>query len=496
MGYDRIRRASPRERLKFLLGDSVLYGGGTAVAKAFSVLLLPILTRLLSTTEYGAVDVLAVTGAVIVFMATIGQDSAVARFYYETEDPEERRQVVSQALAVQAVLSIALGLALFGAAGPMASRFLGDPGLAGAIRVVAVGIPFTVLLQFSRNLLKWTFARAKFLFVSVGWAACLFLLTVWWVAWRDAGLYGVVYAQLTATIFVSLCGLYFCRAHLSVPHEWRFLGGLLRFGWPYMLVGLLGALIPAVDRTFITSVMGLEAVGLYAVGYKLAFLLLIPTAAFQTAWNPMALAIYKEPDAAETYDRVLLYFAAAITVIAGSVAILADHIVEIFATARYLAGSVVVLPLAFALVVETTSWILGIGVDLSKRTYLSAVSYLLGLVVAVAAIALLIGPFGLAGVAYGVLAGKLTQAVTYSLAGFMSYPLRFSLGVPTAVIVLGFAVCATRGLVGGRSLALDAVFLLLLGAVAASAVLLRGRSGPRGPAPELPAHALSGVEGR
>ncbi len=461
------RKGSVGDRLKFLLGDSALYGGGAAVAKAFTVLLVPVLTRLLTPADYGVVDVLAVTGAIVVFLATVGQDSAVARFFYETDDEDERRRIVTQALAIQVVLSLLLAVGLLALSGVMARRFLGDEALVGAVRIIAVGVPFTVLLQFARNLLKWTFRRVEFLIVSVGWALCVFLLTLWWVAVRGAGVYGVLYAQLAATIFVSLLGLAFCARHLVGRPGGVHFGALLRFGWPYMVVGLLGALVPAVDRSYVTGVMGLDAMGEYAVGYKLAFLLLIPVSAFQTAWSPMALAIYRERDAVETYDRVLLLFVVAVSLVAGVLGVLAHRVVAVFATPEFLAGSVVVLPLAFALVLEGGSWIAGIGVDLSKRTYFSVISYVLGLAVALLGIALLIGPFGLAGVAYGVLLGKASQAVSYAVFGHLAYPMRFSVGGPVLVVGASFAVGVTHQWLGNGGVLHEvlAVIALLLIAV-------------------------------
>ncbi len=87
---------SIRVRLRFLLRDSAMYGGATSLSKAFALITFPIVARHFSTAEYGALDYfLTLTGLLAVFLI-FGQDSAVARYFYEHEDVRDRRQLISQ----------------------------------------------------------------------------------------------------------------------------------------------------------------------------------------------------------------------------------------------------------------------------------------------------------------------------------------------------------------------------------------------------------------
>ena len=255
---------------------------------------------------------------------------------------------------------------------------------------------------------------------------------------------------------------------------------MLRFGWPYMVIAVTAAVIPAVDRFFITHYLNLESMGLYAVGYKFAFLLMLPITAFQTAWAPFGFAIYKEANAAETYNKVLTYYVASITVLAFCLIAVSQPMISLLASSRYLAGSIVVMPIAFGLILESTAWILGLGLDLSKRTHFSALSYFMGLSVSALTIWFLIKPLGILGVAYGMMAGRVAQGFGYSFFAYRAHPLRFGWKIPGVVLGAGLALSVVTQkispalsvyTVGARVLLL----LVLLGIIWKGAIRARER---------------------
>ena len=464
-GYRAIRAGTARQRMAFLLKDSVLYGGASAASRFLSIFTVPILTRVFSTAEYGVIDAIAVLGGVFASFATMGMDSAVARYFYETEDAAERREIVSQALLVQVVLALLATGVLLLQAERIVGGALAAPEYAGAFRLLAVALPFAVLVQFSRNLLKWVFARRQFLVVSLGSAAVVVALTVVLAAGVGMGVEGVFWAQIAGLGLFSALGLWYCRAWLTWPRSVRWVRPMLAFGWPYMLVGAFAGLVPSLDRVVTTRYLGLEAMGMYAVAYKVASLLLLPITGFQMAWGPFALALYREPDAAETYDRVVMGFTAAAALAAFSLAMLAGPLVRVFASERYLPAAALVLPLAFGLVIDALSWITGIGIELSKRTTLGVVSYFAGVGAGLGTMLLLVPSLGLAGVAWGMVAGRLALTVSRTLLAYRVWPVRFRLAAPALLLALalGTGVAAQELPVGGPWL--RAALAVLLGAV-------------------------------
>ena len=194
--------------------------------------------------------------------------------------------------------------------------------------------------------------------------------------------------------------------------------------------------MPALDRGFISNLLSAEVLGLYAVGYKMAALLRLPIKAFQTAWGPFAYAIFKEEDANHTYDQVLSFFTIFISICVVAISVCAEPLLVLLASDKHVASVSLIGPLALGIAVEGICWILAIGIDLAKKSYLNVSVYILHLIVTAIGIYALIMPFGVLGVAFAILIGKLFKAVFQTWIAYKAHPLRFRLKRPL-LIALG-----------------------------------------------------------
>ena len=436
--YKDIQKRSINKRLGFLFKDSVIYGGGGAFAKLFSIFTVPVLTRIFSRAEFGIIDGIGIFASVFMPVMVMGMDSAIARFFYETDDEERRKQIVSQGLLVELVLTVILSVSLYFNAGVLLKFFLGTDQYVALFRIVVPSMFLSVLVMFSQNLLKWTLARNQYLLISLGTTIGTVFLTLFYVLVLDFGVAGVFLGHLTTNIFFGILGMFLVRDRITMPASLEYIVPLVKFGWPSMVTALASALVPSVDRYFISNYLNLGILGIYSVGLKISGLIQLPVLGFQTAWGPFAFAIYKEKDAGETYDKVFLYYSILLTLIALLIVVAAEPLVRLFASAKYLESIPIVFPLVFAVVVDSLSWISGIGIGLSKRTVYKIVSYAVALVTSLITIRLLIVPFGLMGVVYGLLISKLALTLSKTYFAYKLYPIRFNFKRVIPVVLSGF----------------------------------------------------------
>ena len=438
----RVRGGSIRQRLSFLAKDSVLYGGAATLSKMLNLLILPVLTRLFSNAEYGALDVITVSGQIFVAFIIMGQDSAIARYYYEHEEESERRQIIAQAIVIELVLCLVVTLVGWFAAEVLLETVYGVTGYTEVFRLMVLSFPFAVALRFCSNLLRWTFARYQFVAVAFGSTAAIVALTILFVVGFEMGMRGIFLAQIIGNAIFAILGLYFCRHHFTWPEDFKFGGALLRYGIPYMVVAMATCLIPAIDRALISRYAGLDTLGSYAIGYRYAFMIALPVQAFFSAYLPFAFLIYKEPSAEKTYDRVLTLVVSGLCLIAIAMVAVAEPVItmppviELVASERYLPGQVAVLPILLALVVQAMAQVMGIGIDLSKKTHLHLFIRTVGIAGPALFMWLLIEPLGIFGVACGLLLGKIAEAIAFTACAYYVYPLRFHWRRPAAVILL------------------------------------------------------------
>lgn len=459
--------------VRFLLRDSAVYGVSNALVKLTAIVTVPILTRTLRPADYGATDALSVLLALLVAVSTLGQDSAVARFFYDVDSPEERAQIVTQGLIVQVAVSAVVCLVAL-LLGPTLLASRTGRTYASAYYLVVACMPVVLLFQFWRGLLKWLLARNQFLFLSVGTAILNLGGIVGLATTGRLSVESFFVAMLAANACSAALGLYFCRSYVTRPRGYAYLRPMLKFGAPYAVVLLAGTALPAMDRAIVSTRLGLEPLAQYAVGMKYASLLLFPVMAFQTAWGPFCYSTYRDPSASQTYGRVLSLLAAALALACFALVALAEPLIRLFASATYASAAPLVVPIAFGLAFEGCSWILGIGIDLSKRSELSLASYVTGLATSVALALLLVGRYGVLGVAAGVSLGRATQSVVYSILGLRAYPMTIPWRRPLltllSALALSVLVAAVRPagvemLIAFRGAALLALLLVISAAL-------------------------------
>ena len=425
-----------RQRLRFLAKDSILYGGAAAFSKAFSLITFPLLARYFSVEDFGLIDFFTIIAGLLAIFFVFGQDSAVARFFYEYKNRESRCQLISQSLVLQMGFVVLMLPLLWFISGQLANRLSNAPESELLLKIILLQVPFLLLINFSQNLLKWTFTRSRFLIISLGSVIFNVLLLLIAILVFKIGVVGVFLVSLAVKTFFGLLGLFFVKNWIVLPKGFAFLQKLLPFAIPYGVICCIGAFVPVLERSLVNSLLGEYDLGLYAAGTKIAMLVALVSQAFQMAWGPFSLAIYKEPDTAHTYNWVLKSFALGICVAVLFLAAIARPAILLFASDRYMESAIVVFPLAMGLAIQATSGITGIGISLSRKSYLSLYSYVIFLAVTAISIYFLATVYGLLGVALGVMIGHIARALSASWLAQCAYPLSWPFG-PVLTFITG-----------------------------------------------------------
>jgi O-antigen/teichoic acid export membrane protein len=301
---------------------------------------------------------------------------------------------------------------------------------------------FSLVVWMCQNLLKWTFDRRRFVLLSVGWVATSVGLVVLFVTAFDLGVTGVFLGYLVSTVVFAVLGVAAIRGFLTVPRTFDQVPALLAFGWPAMLVALACAAMPSFDRWFVQRALGLELLAGYAVALKIASLINIPAQGFMAVWTPFAYATYRDELAEQSYRGALRWYVALLAFGGLGLVFLADPLVRVFASSKYLDSIGLVRPLVFALLIEAATIVTGIGLELSKRMTFKAAGYIAGVVAGVVFVPFGIHVAGLVGAVWGVALARLALAVVTTVLAYRQYPLRFDFA-PVAVTMTTFLVAAS-----------------------------------------------------
>jgi O-antigen/teichoic acid export membrane protein len=447
------------QQIRRLAKHSAIYGIGGLVARLLAVFLLPLYTRYLSPSDYGAIETLIALSAVLVTLLRAGIASAFFRFYFDSPDPEHRVLVVRTSFwytITSSTAALAAGLIL---AEPVSQLLFATDDRTGLVRAAFVGLwaqmnyeQLTSLFRVEERSVGFVLASLANVLITIG--ATILLVVV-----LDQGATGVVVGNFTGTLTVYSVLLAYRRYQLGLQFDRSLFREMNRFGMPLVPSALALWVTNFSDRFFLVKLSGQAEAGLYSIGVRLSSAIVLLLVAFRTAWPAFAYSIEDDTEARRTYGFVLTYLLYLVSWTALALGLLSPWLVHLLTTTPYYSASRVVAPLAFAAVAFGAYMVVVIGIGRARQTRSNWVVTLSAAIVNAVLNVALIPPFGMMGAAVATLAAYSTLFLGMALKAQRVYP------VPYQWRRVALAVGAAAGLtVVGKALDVP-----LPGAIALSA---------------------------
>jgi O-antigen/teichoic acid export membrane protein len=356
------------EQLAKLFRNAAVYGFGRILGKVISFLLIPFYTFYFSTAEYGVMEILNLAAMIAAVVLAPGLSTAVMRFYYDTESEDERKAVISTGLITTLLVGGAVTALAFLLPQWISQVLLGTSRYRLLIQLLAVGFFFT----FSADI-GWVYLRGRqrstlYTFLTQAFLVSSVLLNLFFVAVLKLGVAGCFWANAAAGGAIWAILLFLTFRDVGLRFSARKLMSLLRFGAPLFTVWMAAFVLNYSDRFFLQRFWGIEVVGIYAVGYKFAYILsLLAIQPFQLMWEPQSYEISKRDDATGLFSRIFLLYAAGLISLAFFLSLGIREVFEIMVGARFSAGYVFVPLLAFAYAIQGMGLFFEAGLLIRKK---------------------------------------------------------------------------------------------------------------------------------
>ncbi|HEX2060798.1 MAG TPA: oligosaccharide flippase family protein, partial [Thermoanaerobaculia bacterium] len=293
---------------KAFLKDSAIYGIGSILARAISLLLLPFYTRVLTPRDYGVVDLLTTFGALVNLTVALEISQGLARYVAAAENEEERAEWASTALwFTVGTLSLFAAIA-FAFAGPLSAMLLESRELAFVFGLGVISILFNGIFYVGQAQLRWMRKPAHYSTANLVFTVSAIVATVLFVLYFRFGVAGVVLGQMVGYLIGAVLTLWFARSDFRLKFSLEKCKRMLRFSLPLVPSSIAVFVAGYIDCIAIKELMDVKDVGIYGVGYRLASPVALLTAGFQTAITPLVIANYKDPATRETIARIFRYF--------------------------------------------------------------------------------------------------------------------------------------------------------------------------------------------
>lgn len=294
---------------------------GRVSTQFITFLLLPVYTALLSTEEYGTVDIITTLVQLLIPMTSLMIDQSVFRYLLSSEDNKQRKKTISSAFFVLLILSLVTVLVYL-----IVSFFFSNLYKIWVVLILLVTSYSNLFLQIARGLNRTgDYALGSFIC-----SASTIGLNVLCIAFLQMGAVGMLIATFVGNFIC--CVFIFFRLRIfkfiSIKYIDKYLAlNELKYSVPLVPNQLSLWVMNSSDRIIVTISLGAAANGILAVSHKFPSIYLTFFNIFLLAWHETGTIHYFDEDRDEFFSDML------------------EKVIAIFSTLCL--GLIVVLPLVF-----------------------------------------------------------------------------------------------------------------------------------------------------
>lgn len=329
-------------KLKLFIENFLVYGLGGIISKIIPLIMVPVVTRLMPSSDYYGLSDLSNT--VVQFasaFAVMGMYDAMYRMFFEKEDDEYKKNICSTAFTFTLFTSAVVFLLLIIFKKQIAQYFFSDTKYAYIVYLSAmaalVGATNSIIAAPTRMQNK----RKIFLVTNTVSPLLSYAISIPMLL---AGYYTIA-LPLAAVVSGATMEL----AFWIMNKEWfslrRFdknlLKQLLVIAIPLLPNFLIYWVFNSCDKVMITNMIGIGEAGIYSVGSKLGHASQLIYTAFAGGWQYFAFSTMKEDNQVKSNSMIFEYLGIISFVATAFVCALAYPLFKILFTEQYITGYIV-----------------------------------------------------------------------------------------------------------------------------------------------------------
>ena len=277
----------PRIDLQQLVNIGRISGGyfvTTTINQALPFLILPILTRYLTTAEYGVLALFSLYLLVSNSLTGVSIPAVISKHFFRSE-----KQYIAEIIGNSLIINAGLCLITMAIA---ALAYLFFPGAVEIPLRWLLVIPLAsfsfVIFNIGLNVMKntrsvWTFGRHQIgnTALNIGFSLLLIIVFMWGWQGRAAGI-------MTSYFLSAIFSLLYLKRHgyIAFRPDREQIREILKVVLPLIPNSVQSVIISQVGIFFIQYYFTKDLLGVYAIGYQIAFVVKLLITAIALSWAP------------------------------------------------------------------------------------------------------------------------------------------------------------------------------------------------------------------
>jgi len=430
-----------------LFRQSLIYGLGTLSTKLVGFVLIPLYTQNFSIARFGVLGLLEVSAQVVISVFGFALYSGFFRWYWDKNAMDKRGSLFFTITVFQIGIAVFTYISALPFLGVLSKQIIGSAEYSNLVGLMLLSSLFQLILVMPNTLLR--LQERPWLFTLANTLQFVFSLsvTVYFIVFRQAGIEGVYYGQITGSLAYTAVLLRYTLRNMVAKFETRMLKEIIVFCFPLFLSGMALVVLNVTDRFFINHLGRLADVGLYSYGFKLANTLnvfLVTSVSF--AIQPMIYSMMNAPGNKQFYAKLLTYYTFGTLVFALALMVFGMEITKLFAKRVEYFDAWHIFPfIVFSIVFGMMKDVAVTGMNIAKKTTSIAITVVITAVLNLILNMLLIPVWGNQGAALSKLLAMMVFFILTLYASQKQYPIpyelkRISIMLVTAALLYGVSL--------------------------------------------------------
>ena len=433
------------QQLKPLLKDSAIYAMGNVSGKLVGLILLPYYAEKLTVAEYGILGTMEVTFQLIVALAGLNLYIAFTRWFFEKEVENKLKSVFFTTLTTVVFLAIVAIIGLYPVA-PAVSRLLFNDSLqyVALFRLMTISAGLEIIGQIPATLCKMKRKPAMYTRNLIIRLLVVLVLTLLFVVVFDRKIEGIYEAQIIGSMVYIFLFLPYIFKNIAVKFETVILKKMLHYSFPLVLSSFFIVVLSIADRYILNFISGLESVGIYSLGNKIANVLKIfIVMSVQLALTPTVFRMVDKPGIKRFLSKMMTYFTFGLMFCVLVISLYGQEVIKLFTAAEpdywdaYLVIPFIAFGIVFGMMKDTSTY----GLQIVKKTGVMASVILFVSLLNVGLNILFIPFMGAIGAGLSMLLSQIIYFFVMLFFAHRYYPVPYELRKVFLAIALGAVFC-------------------------------------------------------
>ena len=287
------------ERENKLAKNTLIIFLGTFYSKLAQYFLLPLYTRVLTTGEYGTVELF--NTLVLLFAPLMSMQLEQGAFRYLVEyknDKDKKKEIISTT-----VISL---MAIFGVCAALMALI----SLVAHLNygwLLLLGTGFTCLSTLLMQIMRGLGNNKSYSISNIIIATGTIVFNVVFLLGLNLKSEGMIYGSIIGN---ALRALYLCtKMHIfkevSISaFSWKQLKKLLKYSLPMLPNALSWWIFSSSDRVIVSSILGVSENGVLSIAYKFSSLVIVLYNVFHMSFTESVISAYKDLDFKEYFNKI------------------------------------------------------------------------------------------------------------------------------------------------------------------------------------------------